>query len=227
MTYHIMIVEDDPMVRELNAEYVRRIIKPGELAVTECGNAADALATIKKATPDLILLDVYMPTMSGSEMLAHLTQMNVHPQIIMLTAASDLDHVREALDYGVLDYLVKPFSFARFNTAIQRFLTFKTVTQAGDTFSQHDLDQLFTTDALNAKPQELPKGLSNFTLTNIQQVIKQLPAPFSNQDVANAAKLSRISTKKYLDYLLAQDELTASVKYLKVGRPTTIYRVNS
>lgn len=95
----VMIVEDDPMVRELNGQYLRRVLG-ADLTLREFGDAQSALDAYQSQPADLILLDVYMPTLSGAEMLQELTARNWHPQVIMLTAASDLGHVREALDYG-------------------------------------------------------------------------------------------------------------------------------
>ncbi|MFD1429268.1 response regulator [Lacticaseibacillus mingshuiensis] len=222
----VMIVEDDPMVRELNGQYLRRVLGT-DLTLREFGDAQSALDAYQSQPADLILLDVYMPTLSGAEMLQEMTARNWHPQVIMLTAASDLGHVREALDYGVLDYLVKPFSFARFQTAIQRFQTVQKMTSGDGSVSQTDLDQLFVAETpAEATPEPtLPKGLSAYTLGRIRQQLQEMAQPFSNQEVAKVVKLSRISTKKYLDYLLAQGEVSGAVKYLKVGRPVTVYRL--
>ncbi|WP_461225885.1 response regulator [Lacticaseibacillus suihuaensis] len=223
MTTHVMIVEDDPMVRELNAQYLRRVIAPSELAVSSFGNAAAALAAAATQPVDLILLDVYMPELTGDQLLSELTAAGLHPQVIMLTAASDMAHIRPALDYGVLDYLVKPFTFARFSAAIQRFLTFQQVTEGAAALSQDDLDHLFTAGSQPPVQEALPKGLSAMTLAKIRALVATLPQPFSNQELAKAAKLSRISTKKYLDYLLTQEAVSSDIKYLKVGRPITVY----
>ena len=224
----ILIVEDDPMVSSINKQYLMRIIKPENLTVYQTDTAKKALAITKKINPDLILLDVYLPKTSGTELLEQFIQHNLHPNVIMLSAAKDSTNINMALKYGVLDYLLKPFSFKRFKEAIEHFLKYNEVLQKNNTVSQGELDHIFITQDMNNLNDEtgLPKGLSDFSLTKIKTAISQLAGEFSNQDVARQSKLSRITTKKYLDYLERTGKLSAKVHYLKVGRPIKIYKLN-
>lgn len=224
----ILIVEDDPMVSSINKQYLMRIIKPENLTVYQTDTAKKALAITKKINPNLILLDVYLPKTSGTELLEQFIQHNLHPNVIMLSAAKDSTNINMALKYGVLDYLLKPFSFKRFKEAIEHFLKYNEVLQKNNTVSQGELDHIFITQDMNNLNDEtgLPKGLSDFSLTKIKTAISQLAGEFSNQDVARQSKLSRITTKKYLDYLERTGKLSTKVHYLKVGRPIKIYKLN-
>ncbi|WP_294830633.1 response regulator [uncultured Lactobacillus sp.] len=224
----ILIVEDDPMVSSINKQYLMRIIKPENLTVYQTDTAKKALAITKKINPNLILLDVYLPKTSGTELLEQFIQHNLHPNVIMLSAAKDSTNINMALKYGVLDYLLKPFSFKRFKEAIEHFLKYNEVLQKNNTVSQGELDHIFITQDMNNLNDEtgLPKGLSDFSLTKIKTAISQLAGEFSNQDVARQSKLSRITTKKYLDYLEKTGKLSTKVHYLKVGRPIKIYKLN-
>ena len=224
----ILIVEDDPMVSSINKQYLMRIIKPENLTVYQTATAKKALAITKKINPNLILLDVYLPKTSGTELLEQFIQHNLHPNVIMLSAAKDSTNINMALKYGVLDYLLKPFSFKRFKEAIEHFLKYNEVLQKNHTVSQGELDHIFITQDMNNLNDEtgLPKGLSDFSLTKIKTAISQLAGEFSNQDVARQSKLSRITTKKYLDYLERTGKLSTKVHYLKVGRPIKIYKLN-
>lgn len=224
----ILIVEDDPMVSSINKQYLMRIIKPENLTVYQTATAKKALAITKNINPDLILLDVYLPKTSGTELLEQFIQHNLHPNVIMLSAAKDSTNINMALKYGVLDYLLKPFSFKRFKEAIEHFLKYNKVLQKNNTVSQGELDHIFITQDMNNLNDEtgLPKGLSDFSLTKIETAISQLADEFSNQDVARQSKLSRITTKKYLDYLEKTGKLSTKVHYLKVGRPIKIYNLN-
>lgn len=224
----ILIVEDDPMVSSINKQYLMRIIKPENLTVYQTATAKKALAITKKINPNLILLDVYLPKTSGTELLEQFIQHNLHPNVIMLSAAKDSTNINMALKYGVLDYLLKPFSFKRFKEAIEHFLKYNEVLQKNNTVSQGELDHIFITQDMNNLNDEtgLPKGLSDFSLTKIKTAISQLAGEFSNQDVARQSKLSRITTKKYLDYLERTGKLSTKVHYLKVGRPIKIYKLN-
>ncbi|QFR66073.1 Two-component response regulator malate [Furfurilactobacillus rossiae] len=223
---NVLIVEDDPMVSAINQQYLKKIIPSAQLSLTKTDNGAHALSILKQQPVDLVLLDVYMPKLSGSEVLTELMRLEIHPQVIMLTAANDTDHVKAAIDYGVLDYLIKPFTFDRFEQSVTKFLQIHQSLKNTGPLAQKDLDQLFTTPSAQSSqlPQTLPKGLSRLSLERVLTAIQPLQAPFSVQDAAQAAKLSRISTKKYLDYLIDTHQLSSSIKYLAVGRPLTVYK---
>ncbi|MCF6159823.1 MAG: response regulator [Furfurilactobacillus sp.] len=222
---NVLIVEDDPMVSAINQQYLKKIIPSTQLSLTKIDNGMDALSILKQRPMDLMLLDVYMPKLSGSEVLTELMRLEIHPQVIMLTAANDTEHVKAAIDYGVLDYLIKPFTFDRFKQAVTKFLQMHQSLKNAGSLAQKDLDQLFTPTAPQSSQlqQALPKGLSRLSLERVTTAIQPLQAPFSVQDAAQAAKLSRISTKKYLDYLIETHQLSSSIKYLAVGRPLTVY----
>lgn len=224
----ILIVEDDPMVSSINKQYLMKIIPPAKMKLYQVGTAGKALALAKKLQLDLVLLDIYLPKVSGTELLHLFIEHNLHPNVIMLSAAKDSQSVNQALNYGVLDYLVKPFSFERFHKAIEHFLKYHEVLNQDRQLSQNDLDQVFTTQNFGGEKEisSLPKGLSNFSLNKIKAVIEKTPDYFSNQEIARKSKLSRITTKKYLDYLVKTNELTIKTHYLKVGRPIKLYKAN-
>lgn len=224
----ILIVEDDPMVSSINKQYLMKVIPPAKMKLYQVDTAGKALALAKKLQLDLVLLDIYLPKVSGTELLHLFIEHNLHPNVIMLSAAKDSQSVNQALNYGILDYLVKPFSFERFHKAIEHFLKYHEVLNQDRQLSQNDLDQVFTTQNFGGEKEisSLPKGLSNFSLNKIKAVIAETPDYFSNQEIARKSKLSRITTKKYLDYLVKTNELTIKTHYLKVGRPIKLYKAN-
>lgn len=225
----VLIIEDDPMVKAVDQQYLSRVISSEQLNIATVDNGSDAIVSLSDEPVDLILLDVYMPKLSGTDVLNWLLHHQQHPQVIMLTAANDSDHVKEAVNYGVLDYLVKPYTFDRFKQAINKFLYLYTSLANEAPLSQQALDAVFANSSAQIsglkRTAKLPKGLSQLSLDRITTAIDSLPSPFSVQEAAQAAKLSRISTKKYLDYLLGTHQLMATIKYLSVGRPLTVYQL--
>lgn len=226
MMYKIVILEDDPMVQSINKQYVDKFMKGYEYQVICVEDSRNALKLIQKEQINLILLDIYMPQLSGLDVLNILIEKNMHPQVIMLTAASDTEKIGRALDYGVLDYLIKPFTYQRFEMAMDKFIKIENVLSLRKDYSQEQVDNLFYQNKFKKSNVELPKGLSEYSLTRIQDYITQIDDYFSTQDIVHLSKLSRISVKKYLDYLVSQGKLTEELKYSKVGRPTIIYKKN-
>lgn len=224
-----MIIEDDPMVRDLNHRFLQRVSGVHFSEIIEVTSATIALNEPVLTEVDLILLDTYMPGMSGADFLQAIREQNNHAAVIMLTAASDNETVRKTIDYGVIDYLIKPFTFKRFETAIRKFAE-SYLTTTNPQLVQSQLDELFQGNAVitTQTVAELPKGLASNMLGIVVAAIKQLEvSEFTNQQIVDETKLSRISTKKYLNFLVRQNALQESVDYRKVGRPVTMYRVEN
>lgn len=222
-----MIIEDDPMVRDLNHRFLERVSGVYFSEIIEVNSATNALSEAELTKVDLILLDTYMPGMSVVDFLQVIRERKNHAAVIMLTAASDNETVQRTIDYGVTDYLIKPFTFKRFETAIHKFAeSHQTIMNTQVVQSQ--LDELFQGNTVTTTPPTtaLPKGLAPNTLGVVVAAIKQVDeTAFTNQQIVEVTKLSRISTKKYLNFLVTQNALQESVDYRKVGRPVTMYQV--
>ena len=223
-----LIIEDDPMVRMINHKFLNQVPQFKSANVKECDSAVAALALPDLPDYELVLLDMYLPQMNGTEFLEELLKRQLHPQVIMMTAANDQQTFKEAVNYGVLDFLIKPFSFERFQKAIDKYLKMIVVDNK-ITVSQTDLDSLFL--GSNQREQEgshkaLPKGLAKLSLRKIVHVLQDFDGDFSNQDVADNTGLSRVSTKKYLDFLGGIAVLSSEVVYQKSGRPLTRYKID-
>ncbi len=119
MTIRTLIVDDEPLGRSL----VRRLLSedPSFETIGECADGAEALATITRAAPDLVFLDVQMPQMDGFEVLANLPKIRV-PLIIFVTAFDEF--ALKAFEAHALDYLLKPIADDRFSEALERAKTF-------------------------------------------------------------------------------------------------------
>ena len=110
----VLIIEDDPMVAMIHTEYFKKKELTDDLShVTSIESAREYLANNEV---DLVVLDNYLIDGQGIEFLPELKG---YP-IIMITAANDIQTVEAALSNGVVDYLVKPFTYERFAQAIDK-----------------------------------------------------------------------------------------------------------
>lgn len=115
---NVLIVDDDAMVAELNRLYVARV--PG----FRCSGSASTLSQAGEMINDpqqeidLVLLDVYMQQDSGLDLLPTIRESGRAIDVIMITSAADAATVQTAMHYGVVDYLIKPFQFPRFEEAL-------------------------------------------------------------------------------------------------------------
>ena len=115
----IIIVEDDPLVAQLNAAYLSRI--EGVQVTGVFSNGQAALEHLKKNNTELAVVDVYMPICNGIELLRQIRANGIQTAVIMITAATELAVVDDALLLGIVDYLIKPFSYDRLRESVLRF----------------------------------------------------------------------------------------------------------
>lgn len=114
-----MIVEDDPMVREINSKFLKRV--EGFVLYKAVSNLYDAKKFIAMKKPDLILLDVYLPKENGIDLLKWIRKQDIDIDIILITADKSIERIQEAFRSGVVDYLIKPFNFERFKESLIQF----------------------------------------------------------------------------------------------------------
>ena len=119
MPYSVLIVEDDPMVAMINEQYVRKNRRFKVCA--SCRNGQEALDFLEEQRVDLIIMDVYMPILDGVETLKQLRQRRCGAEVVMVTAANDAATLENTMHLGVLDYLIKPFAYERFQVALEKF----------------------------------------------------------------------------------------------------------
>ncbi|MBU9674223.1 response regulator [Planococcus sp. CP5-4] len=224
----VMIVEDDPMVAALNRQFVGRM--DGFEVIGTAGNAQQAIAILAKSDVDLVLLDIHMPGLTGIEFLQMLREQKQDLDVILITAASEIQQIQHALRLGASDYLIKPFEFSRFQEALLQYQSHFHKLHVNKQISQQEIDSLLgrkqQSASSSAAVQHLPKGLTKTTLQTIQQVIlSNESAVFSTDELAQSARISRVSVRKYLKFLSAIGYLQEDLTY-GVGRPIYQYRVN-
>ncbi|MDF9841722.1 MULTISPECIES: response regulator [unclassified Paenibacillus] len=227
MNIKVLIVEDDPMVTKFNRYYLEQI--KGFEYVGWAASGDEALKMLIHQEVDLILLDIYMPHTSGLQLLSSIREQGSKVDIIVISAASDNASIRKALHNGAVDYLIKPFEFARFQAALtayqQDFHLMHT-----ENLNQEQLDKLLRY-SLGAEEDPspiltIPKGLAESTLENIWNTIIQLKSPiFSTEDISSQTPISRISIRKYLAFLTDAGILEMELSYGSIGRPVYKYSV--
>ena len=223
----LLIIEDDRQIAEIQRRFVERLDQ-----VELCGIAhtlADARDLIDVPTPDLILLDVYFPDGNGLDLLRELRASDSASDVILITAAKEVDTLRSALRGGVFDYILKPLVFERLAEAVQRYRDHLDRLSGLDQVAQKEVDLLIPRtspdEAATAPTREdrLPKGIDAITLDKIREVLAG-GGEWSAEDVGAAMGASRTTARRYLEFLVGHGEADAEVSYGNVGRPERRYR---
>ncbi|MFI7128457.1 response regulator [Nonomuraea sp. NPDC050153] len=212
----VLVVDDDFMVARIHSGYVARV--PGFRVVSVVHSGADALAAAHELRPDLVLLDIYLPDMSGLEVLKQLHDMDV----LMISAARDVPTVREAMRGGAVNYLIKPFTAAALTDRLQQYAdTRRRLTAIGPEARQDDVDRLFGSPKTSAP---MPKGLSAATCELVADTLREAGRDLSAAETAELTGLSRVSVRRYLEYLCVAGQAEFRPRYGTAGRPEHRYR---
>ena len=222
-----VIVEDDLMVASINSQFAKR--NPNIQIVATFHNGKDALDYLKKSDADLVLLDLYMPDCTGLELLSELRNIGSEIDVIMITAANDAEHINEALQLGIVDYLIKPFQYERFAQALDKYLVRKKAIESGVSFTQEEIDRLVnaSTPSASTKKAELQKGVQQKTLDKIRVCLSAHPGNYLPcEQIASETGLSRVTISRYMNFLIEENEVTSMIDYSTGGRPSILYQIN-
>ncbi len=193
---NVLILEDDPMVEFIHRSYLEK----------------------------MAIFDNIYSTNTVSNAIDYLQKLPI--DVILITAADELQTVQEGLRLGVIDYLLKPFTHERFEKSIQLFLE-KHALLSEEKTTQDTIDHLKNqTTKHQVKDLALDKGLSQQTMDHILSIIKSNPKSFTIQELADKCQLSHVSIRKYVTFLEEHHLVTSKTVYTKVGRPFKEYYFN-
>lgn len=228
--YRVVLIEDDPMVLEVNKQFVERV--PGFEIVGTASNGLEAVEQVRSLQPDLIFLDIYMPGQNGTEVLQQIRHERLGADAIVITAASDIPTVQRMLHQGAVDYIVKPFKFERVKEALENYRAMKLRLSKESALSQSELDQILhgrlaqkaDTSAPDAALQlDLPKGLQELTMKQVMQFLMQQQKSLSAEEVAEGVGLARVTARRYLEFLEKSKQVKLDIEYGGIGRPVNRY----
>jgi response regulator of citrate/malate metabolism len=228
----VLVVEDEPVASAAHAAYVGRL--EGFILAGTAPDGQSALRLLSEfqasGNPvELVLLDMNLPDLHGLDIARRMRAAGLLADIIAITAVRELAIVRSAVAIGVVQYLIKPFTFATFADKLSSYRLFRQQLaspgpgSAKAAASQSDVDQAFA--SLRA-PSEmpLPKGLSVSTLESVQEFMRGRSDAVSAIEVMDALGMSRVTARRYLEYLADAGTASRSPRYGTPGRPENEYR---
>jgi len=225
----VVIAEDDPQIAAIQQRFLERI--DGFELVGIAHGLTEAEDLLELLQPELLLLDIQFPSGTGLDLLRTLRARNSATDVILITAAREVDTLREALRGGVFDYILKPLVFERLKEALQHYAAHLAKLRTMASLAQTDVDGLLPRGGAAAAatvseeaPARLPKGVDGLTLDKVRALFSQGGAASSAEEVGGLIGASRTTARRYLEYLVSTRELVAEVSYGSVGRPERRYR---
>ncbi|MEU8822884.1 response regulator [Streptomyces sp. NPDC048636] len=215
----VLVVEDDPVAADAHRMYVGRV--PGFAVVGTAHSGGDAQRLLERTPADLLLLDLYLPDGHGLQLVRALRAAGHGADVIAVTSARDLAVVRDGVSLGVVQYVLKPFTFSTLRDRLLRYAQFRAT--AGEASGQEEVDRALA--ALRApRPAAMPKGLTQATLQAVTDALRAAEDGISAAASAEEVGISRITARRYLEHLVEAGRAARTPHYGQIGRPELRYR---
>lgn len=215
----VLVVEDDFMVAKIHSGFVTRTAGFRVAGVVHTGT--DALRAVRELAPDLVLLDIYLPDMTGLDVVRRLRQDVPDVDVLVVSAAKDAETVRRALHGGIVHYLMKPFGYDALRERLEHYRATHRGLAEGGTAEQTDVDRIFGVRGPGDSP--VPKGLSPETVRLVQGALQAAAGDMSAADCAAAVGISRVSARRYLEHFVTLGQAGVRLRYGSAGRPERRY----
>ncbi|QIQ34395.1 response regulator [Parageobacillus toebii NBRC 107807] len=224
----VLIVEDDKRIAEINRRFVEKV--EGYEVMGIATNEQEGKELIEVLQPDLVLLDIYFPDMNGLQFLKWIREHFTNIDIIMITAAREIDTLKQAMHGGVFDYIIKPIMLDRFTETLVRYKEYyykmHELMKEKEIIGQEDIDQLIQREQMiSGTDGQLPKGIHPLTLEKVLAVVKRYENGITAEEVGKLIGASRTTSRRYLEYLVSISQVAADISYGTVGRPERIYKL--
>jgi two-component system response regulator DctR len=217
--WNVLVVEDSPSVADVHCRIVDATPGFQAIAVRRDGEAAyEALSSLR---PDIAIVDLTMPGGDGLSFLRRIRAEGVPLDVIVVTASRAPEAVRESLQLGAIDYLVKPFSPERLQASLAAAAQRARTLRRG-TLGQEEVDLVNCSGAVHLR--RLPKGLRRSTLLSIRSALLSADDPLTADDVGVRVGIARVTARRYLEYLDVIGAVRLERESSGPGRPRNRYR---
>ncbi|HEV7625157.1 MAG TPA: response regulator [Streptomyces sp.] len=224
----VLVVEDDPLAADAHALYVSRV--PGFAVAAVVHSRAEALRALEQQPVDLILLDLFLPDGNGLALLRALRAAGRTTDVFAVTSARDLTVIREGVSLGVVQHVLKPFTFPTLRDRLRRYAQFRSTTTSadGEARSQAEVDRALSVLRTAPEAAALPKGLSAATLESVTRALRGAgQTGLTASAAAEQLGVNRITARRYLEHLVEAGSAARKPQYGHVGRPELCYRWRS
>ncbi|WP_087016421.1 response regulator [Thaumasiovibrio subtropicus] len=219
---NVMIVEDDNEIADLHSQLIHRLCEFRVVGIA--GSVQQANVLFDTLVPDLVLLDHYLPDGNGLELLRHWRNQGAAAQVIYLSAANEMAVIREALNLGVFDYLIKPINYHRFQETLSRFADFDKQLLEESSLDQQSLDRLLSRRQKSAlKRNKANNHVDPYTMDQVMACFRFVTEEHSAASLSEKTGISKTTARRYLDHAVREGLLTAYLQHGSVGRPIRTY----
>lgn len=217
----VLVVEDEPVAAEAHAVYVGRV--PGFVVAGVSLTGVAALKALQESPIDVVLLDMNLPDRHGLDVVRAMRAAGHSADVIAVSSARDLDIMRAAVSLGVVQDVLKPFTFATLRDRLQAYLDYRaTHVSATEVGTQAEVDQVFAA-VRPTRATTLPKGMSEELLGRVVGALRVAGEGISASELGAALGVSRVTARRYLEHLHESGLAQRRSRYAGAGRPEVEY----
>lgn len=225
----VMIIEDDPMVRDINSKFLKRLTEFS--LVKSAASLMEARDFISENEVDLILLDIYLPNENGIDFLKWIRKQEIEVDVILITADKTNTTIQEVFRFGAADYLIKPFTFERFRESLisykERYYDFRNQEiLEQDVVDKYIYKNHMMDETKEEDESEFEKGINKYTYNAIlQEIIKYEESYATAEAISEKVGVANVTVRRYLQYMEKEGKVNKVIEYGRVGRPQHKYNL--
>ena len=217
----VLVVEDEPVAAAAHQAYVERVGGFEVAAVAHTGHAA--LRLLRAGPVDLVLLDLRLPDMHGLDLCRTMRAERIRSDVIAVTSVRELSAVHSAVALGIVQYVLKPFTFRSLADKLERYGEYHAaVGQPRAATAQSEVDDVFAT-LRGVDPPTVSRGLTTETLRRVTTALHEAGGGLSATEVADVCGISRVTARRYLEHLAGSGSVRRTARYGGAGRPELEY----
>ena len=219
---NVLVVEDDPMVAEIHQNFINSVEFFRVAGIVNSG--LKALEFIDRRSVRLPILDIFLPGLDGIATLEKIRERGENIDVIVVSASRDVSTVAKAIQAGAFDYILKPFVFERIRSSLLSFRQMmEHLKSTNQEIDQQAIDTLFQVRNRKHFDTKLPKGLNPHVLERLETMLSETNTSISSAKAADALEISRITARRYLEYMVSTGRAVMEQEYHEVGRPLNKY----
>ncbi|MCE0826113.1 MULTISPECIES: response regulator [Buttiauxella] len=221
--FDVVIVEDEPYLAGLHRDFIEQNFRLSVVGIAATLEQARSLLELHQ--PRLVLLDNYLPDGQGVELMDSPLLKSFDCSVIFITAASDMQTCSHAMRSGAFDYIIKPVSFHRLRSSLERFMQLVETLRHVKVVDQTALDRLFNLPTINTPSAPSTKGIEPSTLERVQRIFTAKPdMTWAVEQVVEEVGISKTTCRRYLEYCVEMGFIEVEMQYGNIGHPRRLYR---
>lgn len=224
-TIEVLIVEDDMRIAKIHEKFLEQM--EGFKTIGMSHTIEEAKIWLDTIRPDLILLDIYFADDMGTELIDYIKQNNMDTDIILITAAAEVEIVKKAYASGVIDFLLKPLTLHRFKECLLKYKEKKTILNSTERLQAEDIKKLWNNityvGEMEKENKNNPKGIDVVTKGKVINFIQTCDEGITAEKLGNGIGISRTTARRYLEHLMEEKLIFVEHIYGYVGRPERRY----